>query len=622
MLQPDPSAIATFLAQVSFFREVTEESLEQLSEKAEMQRFGKRDVIIEKGAPGDSMFAILSGRVSVHDGSHKFGELERGECFGEYALIDREPRSASITALEDTQLIKIPYQAFMDLMYTAPGFSRGILAVLIKRHRRLDEVLQRLARTKSEIETAHGQISSLIEGAMDAIVLFDRNYRIRLTNPAACGLFQNRDVIGRNLLFFLNEEGGELLESEVLECQASAGAANRKFLSKPIMVIGSEEGKTLAEGTISMFNEDGDPMFTLILRNIEDRIQYEQTIQLLTKQTDYLEEQIRELTHDHGIIAESPQMGQVMSMIEQVAGTEATVLILGETGTGKELVARAIHRASPRAELPMIRVNCGAIPANLIESELFGHEKGAFTGATSARKGRFMLADGGSIFLDEIGELPVDLQPKLLRVIQEGEFDPVGSSETVRVDVRIIAATHRDLKKAVSRGTFREDLYYRLNVFPIRIPPLRDRDGDILLIAREMIRIQAERMGRPSIPLSKKDEGLFLDYDWPGNVRELQNLVERGMIIARNGKVDWKSLLLPASDPSEAAQPDRPLRVLTQQELEELERTNILRALEQSNGKISGPGGAAGLIGIPPSTFTSKMKALGIYKAFKSREKS
>ena len=619
MRHPDDTEIATFLSGIPFFQEVTRDGLERLSRQLTIREFEGRHRILGKGEPGASMYAIFKGRVRIHDGDHQYGDLIAGECFGEYSLIDQKPRSASVTALEDSLLLEISDTVFLELMRDDPGFARGILAVMIRRHRQLDEVQEGLATSKAEIETAHAQINSLVEGAMDAIVLFDRNYRIRLTNPAANSVFENEDILGRNLLFFLEEEGAAQIESVVDRAQKGP---LREFLPKPLVIIGSGEGRTLAEGTLGSFTDGDEPVFTLILRNIEDRVRDAETIDRLTKQADYLESQIRELTNDHGIIAEDASMKHVLHLIEQVAGTRATVLVTGETGTGKELVARAIHRASDRAEKPMIRVNCGAIPANLIESELFGHEKGAFTGATQVRKGRFLLADGGTIFLDEIGELPLELQPKLLRVIQEGEFDPLGSSETVRVDVRIIAATHRDLKRAVARGRFREDLYYRLNVFPIRIPPLRERGGDLLMIAEDMIRNMAARLGRPPVILSDADRALFMNYNWPGNVRELQNLIERGVIVSRGGKADWQAILNPAAARPEESGKPAPQRVLSQEELVDFERRNLLRALELAGGRISGKGGAAALLGIPPSTLASKMKALGISKTFSTHENS
>ena len=305
-------------------------------------------------------------------------------------------------------------------------------------------------------------------------------------------------------------------------------------------------------------------------------------------------------------------MKNVLDMMQQVAQTDATVLITGETGTGKELVARGLHKASLRNEKPLIRINCGAIPANLIESELFGHKKGAFTGATIDRKGRFLLADKGTIFLDEIGEMPLDLQPKLLRVIQEGEFDPVGSSETIKVDVRIIAATHRDLLSHSQEGKFREDLFYRLNVFPIEIPALRHRSEDIVLIAQEMIHQHSKKLNKSISDLSESDKTLLTTYNWPGNVRELQNLLERAVIISQNGNINLHDII-PSNLGSQQISPEiAETKILTSKQLLSLEKDNILRALKQTRWKISGKNGAAAILQLPPTTLASRIKALGI----------
>jgi transcriptional regulator with GAF, ATPase, and Fis domain len=302
--------------------------------------------------------------------------------------------------------------------------------------------------------------------------------------------------------------------------------------------------------------------------------------------------------------------------VGNVAPTDTTVLLGGETGTGKELFARAVHAASKRAHKPMIRVNCGAIPANLIESELFGHEKGAFTGATQRRDGRFTLADGGSLFLDEIGELPLELQPKLLRVLQEGELEPVGSSRMLKVDVRIIAATHRNLAECVRQGTFREDLFYRLNVFPIVVPPLRERQEDIAALAQAFLEKFARRLGRSIAPLSEAALARLRSYSWPGNVRELENVIERGVIISTRGVFDLEHALpeaaLGAAASRDRSTPAQDAPILSVAEFEALERENIVRALAAAGWKVSGPNGAAALLQINVSTLNSRMRALGI----------
>ncbi|MGH7929605.1 MAG: sigma-54 interaction domain-containing protein, partial [Candidatus Binatia bacterium] len=303
--------------------------------------------------------------------------------------------------------------------------------------------------------------------------------------------------------------------------------------------------------------------------------------------------------------------------IEQVAVTDTTVLILGETGTGKELIARAIHGASRRRDKPLITINCAAAPAALMESEFFGHEKGAFTGATQKREGRFELAAHGTIFLDEIGELSLDLQAKLLRVLQEGEYAPVGSSHTRNVDVRVIAATNRDLNQRVKAGGFREDLYYRLNVFPIEVPPLRERGDDILLLASAFAAKFTQRLGRRIESLSDAHKKRLKAYLWPGNVRELQNVIERAVITSRDGRLNLERALpdtgvapIRELGMSEAMTKEVSERILQIRELQQLERKNILRALESTDWRVAGKEGAAALLGMNPSTLNSRIRGL------------
>lgn len=614
MTSSEQKELLDFLSEVPFFSEVERTSLLELYTNADSEQFVRDNRIIEKGEVGDAMYVILEGKVNVHDMEHSYGILSKGDCFGEYALIDEEPRSVSVTALEDTHVLKITTAHFSQLMESDKGFAKGVMSVLIKRHRELDIIQEQLASSKKEVELANAKMSGLIDGAMDAIIMFDGNFRILLANDSAKSIMENQEVLQRNILFFLDDEGADLLE-ELVKSEQSSQQNKNTYLPKIVKVIGSDGKETLHEGTLSCYSDEKEAFYTLILRNIDDRLTAEHKISSLEDKTEYLQEEIKELTNDHGIIAHHKSMKKVLNLIAQVAQTDATVLIHGETGTGKELVARAIHAASTRSEGPLIRINCGAIPANLIESELFGHEKGAFTGATASRKGRFLLADKGTIFLDEIGELPLDLQPKLLRVIQEGEFDPVGSSTTQKVDVRIIAASHRDLLQFSKEGRFREDLYYRLNVFPIEIPPLRERGNDVSLIANAMVEHFSNKMNRNIKKLTNEQKKLFQEYTWPGNVRELQNLVERAVIVSQNGAIDW-SLIIPNSSPRVVGghavlESDH---VLTAQEMIQLEKENILKALKQTRWKISGEKGAAALLGIPPTTLTSKIKVLGIVR--------
>ncbi|WP_279426337.1 sigma-54 interaction domain-containing protein [Anaeromyxobacter terrae] len=334
--------------------------------------------------------------------------------------------------------------------------------------------------------------------------------------------------------------------------------------------------------------------------------------------TDQADPRVEITEANDAIVGRSPALRRALQSVAQVAATDATVLLLGETGTGKELFARAIHDRSRRRDRPLVKVNCAAMPATLIESELFGHERGAFTGATQRREGRFALADGGTIFLDEIGELPLELQGKLLRVLQEGEFEPVGGSRTRKVDVRVIAATNRDVQQGVRRGEFREDLFYRLSVFPLRLPPLRERGDDVVLIATAMAESLARRLGRAVAPPGPADAAALRGYSWPGNVRELRNAVERAIITSSDGFLHLDRVLptpaLPFATASAGPVAARRVdgEILTARRLRQLERDNMIAALERAGWRVGGVRGAAALLDVSPSTFKSRMKALEI----------
>jgi formate hydrogenlyase transcriptional activator len=305
------------------------------------------------------------------------------------------------------------------------------------------------------------------------------------------------------------------------------------------------------------------------------------------------------------IIGSSPALEAALAEVERVAPTDSTVLVLGETGTGKELIARAVHNLSPRAGRPFVKLNCAAIPLDLLESELFGHEKGAFTGAIAQKIGRFEMADTGSLFLDEIGDIPPVLQPKLLRVLQEREFERLGSGRTHQINVRLIAATHRDLTEMVRRREFRSDLYYRLNVFPILVPPLRERREDIRQLVLHFVEVFAQRMGKHIDQIAQTTMNALVAYDWPGNVRELQNFVERAVIRSDNG-------VLP--NPLPGSKDDTRTAGISEGTLMDSQRALILRALEGTGWVIGGPLGAATRLGVKRSTLVSKMKKLGIYR--------
>jgi DNA-binding NtrC family response regulator len=318
------------------------------------------------------------------------------------------------------------------------------------------------------------------------------------------------------------------------------------------------------------------------------------------------------------IVGESSALKAILGRIRVVAPTDSTVLILGETGTGKELIAKEIHRRSRRRDKPLIRVNCASIPKELYESEFFGHVKGAFTGALRDRVGRFEAADGGTLFLDEVGEIPLDLQSKLLRVLQEKQYERVGDEKTKAVDVRIIAATNRDLKAEVAAGRFREDLYYRLNVFPVEVVPLRQRAEDIPLLARHFMELVTKEMNCPTARLTPPGIANLQNYHWPGNIRELRNVIERAMILAQGAALQF-DLPIAISEPRPSAisapgDEEEP-QFLTEPELQRRERDNLLVVLEKTAWKIKGPDGAAELLGVKPTTLLSRIKKMGLRRS-------
>jgi len=336
----------------------------------------------------------------------------------------------------------------------------------------------------------------------------------------------------------------------------------------------------------------------------------------LEVQNAYLQEEIVEAKAFGELVGQSSALRHLVSQIDLVASTEASVLIGGETGTGKELVAYEIHNRSPRKEKPLARVNCASIPKDLFESEFFGHARGAFTGAIRDRTGRFEAADGGTIFLDEIGEVPLDLQSKLLRVLQEKRYERVGEDRTRLADVRVIAATNRDLKKEVAAGRFREDLYYRLNVFPIQVMPLRERVDDIPLLARHFVELSAKELRCPKPRLTRAGVTKLQSYDWPGNVRELRNVIERAVIVSRGGVLDFDlpgaALPLTLPHPTTRQKSDSEPEFLTEPELQRRERENLLVILQKTNWKIKGADGAAELLGVKPTTLVTRMQRMGL----------
>jgi PAS domain S-box-containing protein len=473
-------------------------------------------------------------------------------------------------------------------------------------HRRL--------RAESEVREREQKLNRLISSAMDGILELDENLNITLLNQAAGDIFDlsENELLGRDFQKLLTAKSLSILEDALAELRLPALQRQHVWIPTGLEALRSKGQTVPLEATLSLSNSHRRQFYTVILRNVNERQQALRQIVELTEQREYLQNELK-AAHNFGeIIGSSPVMINLLRDVERVALTATSVLILGETGTGKELIARAIHDASTRKDRPLVKVNCAALPATLIESELFGHERGSFTGATAKRVGRFQLADSGTIFLDEVGELPLELQAKLLRVLQEGEFEPVGSSKTIKVDVRVIAATNRDLEKLAAEGKFREDLYYRLSVFPLTVPPLRERREDIAPLANVFLARSLQKLGRTMEPLSREAIVRLTAYNWPGNVRELQNVIERSVIVAEDGRPNLERALPVTA--GGAPPPMHADRVLTVAELQELEKKNILVALKACRWQIAGDTGAAKLLGIKPSTLNSRIAALGLKK--------
>jgi PAS domain S-box-containing protein len=498
-----------------------------------------------------------------------------------------------------------------------PEEARNVALFKIFADRAASE-LRRL-RAEKQLQQHEEQLSRLFDSAMDAIIELDTDLTVIQANHSAAELFENgvsKKMLNQSFERYVTPDSSIKLKNLL------KGLRNRPEGSRTLWVPGgfktvNHSGKEFqTEATLSCYEHNREVYFNLVLRNVSDRIEAEKRIDILSAQTEYLQEELQKIHQFDEMIGESEAMKKVLKQISQVAATDAAVLIYGETGTGKELVARSIHNCSTRRDKPMVKVNCAAIPASLIESEFFGHEQGAFTGATERRKGRFALADKGTIFLDEVGELPHELQSKLLRVLQEGEFEPVGSSQTLKADVRVISATNRDLKKMIEEGKFREDLYYRLHVFPIYNPPLRERGDDVILIAKAFLKQFSQQTGRITDTLSPANIHQLTSYHWPGNIRELRNIIERAVITSADGTLNLTDLMststaYPQQNTINSSNPDK---IYTSSQLEDFERQNMIRALKLSGWKVSGKAGAADLIGIPPTTFYSRMKALGIVR--------
>ncbi len=528
-----------------------------------------------------------------------------GFNLGTLCIIDREPRK--LTESEAGTLTNLA-TLVMDQMEL--WLALRTVAELERAQQDLNEQLRATNRVLGESEQ---RFRDLFDEAPIPYVYEGMDTRFIRANRAALNLLgvdpdEVAETFGRSLLAdnpenerrlrvaFESIEGGGEAHGVVLEL-------HRKDDGKPIWV--QWWSKPVA----------GSDCTRTVMVDITDRVLLEQEQARLQAQNTYLYEEILTEYNFGAVIGESPGLQNVMRQTELVAPTDASVLISGESGTGKELIARAIHEQSRRNGQILVKVNCSAIPDSLFESEFFGHMRGAFTGAIKDKQGRFELANGGTLFLDEIGEVPLAMQAKLLRVLQEQEIERIGDTKTRKVDVRIIAATNRDLRKEVEAGRFRQDLFYRLSVFPIELPALRERRDDIALLVSHFARKSAQQMARPTPQISRAAMVELTAHDWPGNIRELQNVVERAVIVSAGGPLDFELPKPKPATPRLTPHLTTAYNLLTRDELKRRERENIVNALDRTNGKIFGPGGAAEMLGMKPTTLASRLRALRISAA-------
>lgn len=478
----------------------------------------------------------------------------------------------------------------------------------------------------SQLQTQHQQI---LDSAGEGIYGLDRDGRITFSNASATVIlgWRHEDVVGKSAhdVHHHSHVDGSMYPRD--ECPIYAALHDGEVHRVDCEVFWHIDGTSVpVEYTSTPIVKDGKPNGAVVVfRDISERKELERQRQAafeeikhlkdqLEQERDYLRDEINITVNFGEIIGESLALKRTLTRVEAVANTSANVLVLGESGVGKEMIARAIHTKSDRARKPLIKVNCASIPKDLFESEFFGHVRGAFTGAHRDRVGRLQLAAGGTLFLDEVGEIPLDLQSKLLRALQEHEFERVGDDETINVDVRVVAATNRDLKAEVDAGRFREDLYYRLSVFPVELPPLRERVDDIVPLATHFLREICTDLGREPLLLSKQQAGTLRTHHWPGNVRELKNVLERSVILTRGNRLRLDLAMkdeAPAEPDKIAADSDNH-DYLTDAEFRQKEKENLKAVLHCANWRVWGPDGAAAMLGVKPSTFAYRMKTFGV----------
>ena len=485
-------------------------------------------------------------------------------------------------------------------------------------NQRLELELVKRKQTEEKLRESEQHYRRIVETASEGIWELDEHYATTLVNRRMAEMlgYESQKMVGRRLSEFLFEDDVASLPERI--------AARRQGLTERYeQRYRHKDGSAVWMYVSATSVRDAEHRFLgsfAMLMDITERKRAFEEIQRLKAQLEmqnaYLEEEVVEAKAFGELVGQSQVLRHIVNQIDLVAPTEASALILGESGTGKELVAREIHQRSRRKDKPLVRVNCASIPKDLFESEFFGHTRGAFTGAVKDRAGRFEAAEGGTIFLDEIGEVPLDLQSKLLRVLQEKSYERVGEDRTRRADVRVIAATNRNLQRQVEAGRFREDLFYRLNVFPVQVPPLRERMEDVPLLAKHFIETSVRELGCPKPRLTRAAIAKLQNYHWPGNIRELRNVIERAIIISRGGALDFdlpvtESAVVPSRQAARAKSEAEP-EFLTEAELQRRERKNLITVLEKTHWRIKGENGAAELLGVKATTLKARIKKMGL----------
>jgi PAS domain S-box-containing protein len=522
----------------------------------------------------------------------------------------------------DEPMVRMGLQSYLGVPLRSPGgHVLGHLAVFDDRPmppepRKLFIFRIFAARAAAELERLRSEqllreserrYRDLYEEAPIAYIYEDLDSRFVRANRAACRVLgikpeEVSETYGKNLLAPTPEVRQTI--ARALEAMKTQG---KEFAGVELELRRKDDGRPVWVQWWSKPEPDGLHTRTMIV-DVTERVLMEREKARLEQQNLYLQEEIKSVHNFEEIVGRSPALVTVLENVRKVAPTDASVLITGETGTGKELIARAVHSASHRKDKPLIKVNCAALPTGLVESELFGHERGAFSGAIAKRIGRFELANGGTIFLDEVGEIPPEVQVKLLRVLQEREFERVGGNTAIKADVRVIAATNRDLRSAVRDGKFREDLFYRLNVFPLHLPPLRQRAGDIPMLVQFLAAKYASRVGKRIQAVSPATIKRLGEYLWPGNVRELENVIERAAILSAGPVLEVGAELLAAPSPL----PPQTRSGTAAQSLEAVEREHVRSVLEQTGWVIEGPRGAAQILNLHPNTLRSRLKKMGL----------